>query len=189
MTNRAVISGTGVAVLSLILLFARQMMIYLQQLPRHVGILYDVVLVTVWLAHLAQLVQSVAASVSPPASASASTAATTNPIDDGTVLNSDGTVVPCWAARGVAIGAVAVGVYTTRLVLDILQACSRLCSGRDRMVLLESGRSKIGTDAEMCATAARGEGRGYGYSERYRDDEGAPQAMAYSPVLAFFPAD
>lgn len=175
-------SGMGIAVLSLVVLVARQTMIYLQHYPRYVGILYDLVLVTLWLANLASLVHS----ASPPA---AETQLHT-PIDDGSVLNGDGTIATCWAERGIAVGAGAVCVYVTRLLLEAVEAVARglhptgVAGAHDGEILQCGLRSKIGIHAEMNPTSLED---GEGYRQRFGHSDRAPQALAYSPVLAFFP--
>jgi hypothetical protein len=175
-------SGMSIAVLSLVVLAARQTMIYLQHFPRYVGILYDFVLLTLWLANLAKLVQS----TSKPA---AETQSHTS-VDDGSVLNGDGTIATCWAARGIAVGAGAVCVYATRLLLEAVEVVAHGLDtpgdarAHDGEMLHSAMRLKIGPRAEMNPTSL---GDDEGYEQRFGHGARAPQVLAYSPVLAFFP--
>lgn len=101
-----VTSGLALAILSNVVLLARVALLPLRHFPRSVGLLYDVLMATLWLLGLAQLLLL--------------TRATARNVSTGAVVDTDGrVVVTCWRLRGVAVASAAAALYAGRLLFEL----------------------------------------------------------------------
>ncbi|OAA54672.1 hypothetical protein ISF_08273 [Cordyceps fumosorosea ARSEF 2679] len=105
-TTSLVTSGLALAILSNVVLLARVALLPLRHFPRSVGLLYDVLMATLWLLGLAQLLLL--------------TRATARNVSTGAVVDTDGrVVVTCWRLRGVAVASAAAALYAGRLLFEL----------------------------------------------------------------------
>ncbi|KAJ3485027.1 hypothetical protein NLG97_g6905 [Lecanicillium saksenae] len=103
-TMSLISSGLALAILSLVVFLARLALLQLPRFPRSIGLLYDMLMATLWILGLAHLVLA---------------RETARNLSNGSVVDTDGVVVTCWRLRGVAMASAAVVFYSGRLLLEL----------------------------------------------------------------------
>lgn len=158
-------SGLALAILSDIVLLARLALLQLRYFPRFVGLLYDLLMATLWILGLAHLALASGA------------AGTARDLSDGgsSLVDTDGdsVVVGCWRARGVAVSTAAALFYSGRMLWELFAIFAH-----GNAPMMNTEHRPIQQDEWEQEALEKGRGVAVVHS---------PQA--YSPVLAFFPSD